>query len=384
MDQNPYYDYIILGAGLSGLTLCLSLLEDSFFDDKTILLLDRQEKKENDRTWCYWHKGDDPFESIVSRRWKKIAFKSASFKQHISLGDYTYKKIESEDFYEYCFKKLAENDRVDFKVEQYQSQEEDKEGIKLVTDKGIYLTKKVFSSILPTALLQDQKKHQVLHQHFVGWQIKTDTAAFDPEVATFMDFSIPQRFNTRFMYVLPNTPNEALLEYTLFSEDLLPQKTYERGIKSYLKKLGISDYDIINKEKGIIPMTVYPFEKHNSRHLVHIGTAGGWTRASTGYTFTYTQKRTGQLIAFLKKKDDFRKFKIRDRYRWYDRLLLDVLYRKNKLGSTLFEAMFKRNKIDRIFRFLDGNSSFRDDLKLIWSLPKKEFIVALFRRNRPL
>ena len=72
-----------------------------------------------------------------------------------------------------------------------------------------------------------QDKYPLLQQHFIGWKIKTSEPAFTADKATFMDFSVAQKGNTRFMYVLPFSKTEALIEYTLFSKDLLPEKEYE-------------------------------------------------------------------------------------------------------------------------------------------------------------
>ncbi|HEA30421.1 MAG TPA: lycopene cyclase [Leeuwenhoekiella sp.] len=378
MAQESFYDYIILGAGLSGLGLALKITEDPFFQDKKILLLDKQGKTENDRTWCFWHRGASEWEPIISKKWPKIGFKSTDFEREIPISPYAYNKINASDYYDFCLSRLQKSDQVTFKVEAVEDYEETATGVAVRTTSQHYTAKKLFNSILPAEVLKNQRKHIVLNQHFIGWFISTEKPVFDPKTAIFMDFSIPQRGNTRFMYVLPTSPTEALVEYTLFSEDLLPTEIYENGIKNYLKDHKIEKYTVTEKERGCIPMTVFPFEKRNTKHVVNIGTAGGWTRASTGFTFSYTHKRNAELIDFLKENDDFRIWKIGDRYRWYDRLFLDVLYRKNEQGSHIFEAMFKNNPTDRIFRFLDGESSLTEDFKIIWSLPKKEFIKAFF------
>jgi len=104
-----------------------------------------------------------------------------------------------------------------------------------------------------------------------------------------MDFSVAQKGNCRFMYVLPTSETEALLEYTLFSQNLLPKTAYEEAIKEYLHKLGVTNYTITAREQGSIPMTTYDFTQHNSARILHIGTAGGWTKASTGYPL-YTKE----------------------------------------------------------------------------------------------
>lgn len=125
-------------------------------------------------------------------------------------------------------------------------------------------------------------------------------------------------------------------------------------------------------------MTAYPFEKHNSQNVMFIGTAGGWTRGSTGYTFTNSVHKTAALIDFLKSNSSLNSFKIKDRFRWYDKLFLDVLYRHNEQGAALFTQMFQKNDISKIFKFLDGTSSVKEDIEIIWSLPKKEFIKSFF------
>ena len=77
------------------------------------------------------------------------------------------------------------------------------------------------------------------------------------------------------MYVLPFSANEALIEYTLFSKDLLEKEEYENAMIDYLNENGSGDYTITEKEQGSIPMTAYDFSQHSNASLMHIGTAGG-------------------------------------------------------------------------------------------------------------
>jgi lycopene beta-cyclase len=127
-------------------------------------------------------------------------------------------------------------------------------------------------------------------------------------------------------------------------------------------------------------MTSFKFWEHNSKNILHIGTVGGWTKASTGYTFKNTSKKTIQLIAFLKAKNDFTHFRKKNRFWWYDLLLIDVLSSYNNLGSKLFSTLFKRNSLKNVFRFLDEETIFIEDLRIMLSMPPLRFIKALFRR----
>jgi len=243
-----------------------------------------------------------------------------------------------------------------------------------------YSGAKVFNSIPDSDLYKVQDRYPVLQQHFVGWFIKTESNEFDDSVATFMDFTVAQKGNTRFMYVLPIEKNIALFEYTLFSETLLPLNEYEESIKKYLENKGIKEYEIIEKEKGSIPMTSYKFSKLNSKNILNIGTAGGWTKASTGYTFKNTTKKTRSLVQYLKQNDDLSKFHKSSKFWFYDVLFLDVLAKNNGEGSKLFASLFKKAKTKTILRFLDEETNILDDLKIISSVPPKNFTIALLRR----
>jgi lycopene beta-cyclase len=160
----------------------------------------------------------------------------------------------------------------------------------------------------------------------------------------------------------------------------LSKEAYETEIKNYIENLRISNYELVEKEQGCIPMTSFPFWKQNTKNIIHIGSAGGWTKASTGYTFKKTTKKSEELIEFLSSESDFRKFHKKDKFWFYDLLFLDVLSRRNDLGSTVFSALFKKGNPTLIFKFLDEETSIWEDLQVIWKCPKGLFIRALIGR----
>jgi lycopene beta-cyclase len=182
------------------------------------------------------------------------------------------------------------------------------------------------------------------------------------------------------MYILPVTKREALFEYTLFSKDLLEPTEYEEAIKDYLSQLGIKEYEITEKERGSIPMTCFKFDQFNTKRVLNIGTVGGWTKASTGYTFRNTTQKTKDLINFLKTESDLKKFSHRGKFWFYDLLMLDVLAKDNKFGARLFSSLFKRSKVQRIFKFLDEETNVLEDISVMASVPPYRFIKALLNR----
>jgi len=374
------YDYIITGMGASGLMLAHHMVSDSFFEGKQILLIDKELKNQNDRTWCFWEKDKGIWDNMVTKKWDTIFFGSQNFSERIKISPYQYKMIKGKDFYDEMLMVLREKSNLTITHEKVLSLQDEGTLVAVETDQRKYLGNKVFNSIDFSLDYKKQLKYPVLNQHFVGWFIKTEKKYFDAKTATFMDFTVAQKGNTRFMYVLPFSETEALFEYTLFSADLLEVKEYENEIKKYLKEKGIIQYQISEKEKGCIPMTCYDFKNHNSKNILHMGTAGGWTKPSTGFTFMISSKKIKQLVPYIKSSADLSKFEKRTRFWFYDLLFIDVLYKENEVGAALFSRLFKKNNAVKILKFLDNESSFLEELKITTSLPWGRFLKALFRR----
>ena len=374
------YDYIITGSGASGLMLAYRMANDSFFDNSSILIIDKEKKNSDDRTWCFWENGEGEWDELLHKSWDKILFESNTYKNTIPLQSYAYKMLRSGVFYDKLWNFINTKNNIRFIEETVVNIEGSEDGAIVETLKSKYFTTKLLNSIDLNKKYTLQKKYPVLLQHFCGWFIETDKISFDDSTATFMDFTVDQKRNTRFMYVLPISPNKALFEYTLFSKEVLTKEEYESELLKYLAIKSITEYTITEIEQGVIPMTSYKFWEQNSKNILHIGTVGGWTKASTGYTFKNTSKKTIQLIAFLKAENDFTNFRKKTRFWWYDLLLIDVLSSYNHLGSKLFSTLFKRNSLKNVFRFLDEETIFIEDLRIMLSMPPLRFIKALFRR----
>jgi lycopene beta-cyclase len=160
----------------------------------------------------------------------------------MDIVPFQYRQIRSKDFYAFVFDLISQHSQVDVLQEKVISITETESAAVVQTESNQYQGQVVFNSILDWKILQNQTKYPLLQQHFVGWFIQSKEAVFNSAEATFMDFSVEQNGNTRFMYVLPTSSNEALVEYTLFSKELLPKEEYESEIQKYIQKAGISNY----------------------------------------------------------------------------------------------------------------------------------------------
>ncbi|KSA12590.1 lycopene cyclase family protein [Maribacter dokdonensis] len=375
------FDYIIIGAGASGLLLADAMANDSFFDQKKILLLDKAPKNSNDRTWCFWEKGNGQFEEIIHKKWNSIHFQGEDVAKRTKIDPYSYKMIRGIDFYDHYLKKVKATSNITFVQDTVVgiSETEDLVAVKAVNK--TYTGKYIFNSLFDYKMATQQTKYPVLQQHFIGWVIKVNKPIFNTEEVTYMDFSIPQKGNTRFMYVLPYSNDTALIEYTLFSEKLLPTPEYEEAIEDYiLQRFQCQEYEIIEREFGSIPMTAYDFREHHTNRIRYIGTAGGWAKPSTGYTFMSTANKVPKLIAFIKEGKPLKKLKLKGKFWFYDMLFLDVLHNDNANGHVIFESIFKALPPQKVFKFLDEKTSLIEDLEYINSCPKQPFIKALIKR----
>lgn len=237
MKKKEVYDFIFAGAGAATLQILGQLLDDEKFADASILILEKDSLKSNDRTWCFWEeKNHTSWDQITAKSWDNIIFRSPNVQLQASIAPMAYKKIRSNSYYKSMHERIATYQNVDLRFEAVERYQNHSDVVSVTTNKNSYKGTYFFNSILDWNVLKNQTKYPVLQQHFIGWFVKTEVPCFDDTSATFMDFSVPQKDNTRFMYVLPISENEALVEYTLFSENILQKAEYEREIRAYLTK----------------------------------------------------------------------------------------------------------------------------------------------------
>ncbi len=375
------YDYVFCGAGCASLSLLMRMINSGKFSEKKILLLDREAKTKNDRTWCFWEENNGFFEEVVYRKWDAISFLSDDFSAALDIAPYRYKMIRGIDFYQYCFTEIVKHSNIEVvyaEIGEWEYQPHN--GYSFVLNGQPYSIGEttVFNSLYKPAA-SDIKNIQLL-QHFKGWVIETGKAVFNPDEATMMDFRVHQNHGTTFAYVLPFTNTTALIEYTLFTKDLLQQEQYDAELKHYIHAfLGIEDYKITGEEFGVIPMTNQKFPFYGKGW--QIGMAGGQTKASSGYTFQFIQKQSEQIVKQLLAGKPLSQIpSTPKRFRFYDNTLLHILYYNKLPGGKIFARLFKKNKPQQVLRFLDNETSLKEEIKIISTLPTWPFLKAALKQ----
>lgn len=384
MKVNSQFDFIIVGAGLSGLHLSYCFLKDEYFKDYSFLIIDKEKSKKEDNYFSYWEIGDGKWDSILKNKWSKGDFFSKKGKVEMDFSDYSYKTLSSSKFKEYVKKKIKKKKKFKLSKDTVLKIKEEKNNIVVVGNKKNYNAKHVFDSRLSPILNKKIKKHTYLKQHFLGWVVKTNEKIFNKRSFVFMDYRIRDKNSTAFTYVLPFKKDEALIEHTYFSKNVQNHEVYEEYIKDYLNKYyGKSTYKLVKSEFGVIPMTTYPFHSDSTMNITKIGTAGGWVKPSTGYSFKNCEKYSEKILDNIKNGKEF-KISPKKRYLFLDKILLGVLSNYNYQGEAIFHRMIKRNKTKNVLRFLDEESTFLEMIKIIISMRSiyfvKVFIKSLYKQ----
>ncbi len=351
------FDYIIIGGGCAGLSLAYELEAHEKLKAKTLAIIEPRQEYKKDKTWSFWKVVPHNFDDCVKKSWENFSINVPGKTNYLKCKNYPYQSIDSGLFYKKINERLKENKNISFFKD-----------IKEINTKNSF----IFNSVP-----EIKKSHLNLWQHFCGVEIETKNDFFDEEIFNLMDFDCEQRESVHFFYTLPYSKKKALVETTWLSKmNDNSQKDYDSQIKDYIgKHLKIKDYEIIFKEVGAIPL-FYPSYK-NEKNKINIGTAGGMTRLSTGYTFLNIQEHSKFIRKNIEYISTTNKFEIGKKYKLLDDIFLRVLNNHPEKMSDIFFNMFKASP-NTVIKFLSNKSNFFEDLKVILKMPKWTFIKALF------
>jgi lycopene beta-cyclase len=378
-----HFDFILAGGGAAGLSLACALVR-SPLANRSILIVDLDAKAKNDRTWCFWSDHADPFDDILYRQWDAVRFTGQGFDRRLDLGKFRYKMIRGIDFYEHTHRVLANFPNVQFLQGRIERIEENAGAATVFIESQPYTADWVFDSrVLPGSIAIDRARYHDLKQHFKGYLVETEAPVFEALTPTLFDFRVQPHGDMRFFYILPFSERKAIVEFTLFSARLLSETEYNSALKDYLEHtLAVGPYRILEEESGIIPMTDFPFPRSLGKRIMAIGTLGGRVKPSTGYAFARIQKDSGAIVASLVKRGH--PFEVPGgpaRYGWFDRTMLQVIYRRGGEMGGIFTQMFRKNPIQRIFGFLNEENTWTEDIRLLASLPVWPFLQAFVKVN---
>lgn len=372
---DPDVDVAVVGAGGAGSLLLLALdarCRATGADPPRVAVIDPVRKAGNDRTWCFWDAGHaGALEAAVSHSWRRLEVVGRTGAvQRLDLEPWRYAMVRSGALYA-----LADEAATRLGVHRVTA------AVDAVSDGDTHATVEADGQRLRAGWVFDSRPRPpdragstMLLQHFRGWTVRGDFAdgadGSGGGMATLMDFSVPQPAGgVAFGYCLPVGHGTALVEYTEFSRQRLPSEGYDRALRAYLDRRWPGAEPVPGEvEDGVIPMTDGVFAARDGHRLFRLGTAGGATRASTGYTFAAMRRQAaGVAAALLEGRVPVPPAAYPGRHRWMDAVLLRALDGGGLSGAELLAGMFRRNPVGRMLRFMDGTSSPGEELALMAS-----------------
>jgi lycopene beta-cyclase len=375
-------DVIVVGAGLSGLSVTVALLDAGLPADARVLLVDpRTALDGHDRTWCFFDVAPHAFPDAVAHRWSRWHVRCEGRELNLASSGLTYCHIPGARFYEVARARLAQaGDRVALRLGTHATRLDDRgDHVVVHTPDGPLRCRLALDSRPPPlagARVDDASPlpadgHVRLLQHFRGRVVRAKAPVFDAGLATLMDFDVTQTHGIHFVYVLPFDAHTALVESTFFTPRVLPDDVYERAIDAWLaaRKPG-HVFETVSREHGVIPMTTEPFDAHPSPRVVRIGTAGGAAKPSTGYAFLAVQRFARafapRVLRALRDGGVAAPPEVRSaRTTALDTVFLSYLAHHPARAPRNFFHLFERVPPELLVRFLSDGSSIADDLRVM-------------------
>ena len=350
------FDYIIIGGGCAGLSLAYELEIKKKLKNKTLAIIDNRTNYNRDKTWSFWKVNPHNFDDCVIKNWKDFSINIPNKTNYVSCARTPYQSINSGLFYKKIFNRLEKNQNIKF--------------LKTINDVN------VSKSLIFNSLNNIKPNKNDLWQHFAGFEIEVEKKNLDSEIMNLMDFDCEQKNSVHFFYTLPYSKSRALVETTWLSNMMdETEKNYDDQLKNYIEKnLNIKNYKILYEEQGKIPL-FHPTTVNNNNEI-SIGTAGGMTRLSTGYTFLNIQEHSKYICNNLEKINKVKKFEIKKKYKFLDKIFLKVLSKHPQRMPEIFYDMFTANN-EKVINFLSNKSSVLEDISIILKMPKLLFLREL-------
>lgn len=372
------YDYILAGGGCAGLSLVYHLLESSLKESQ-ILIIDPNQGEIPNKTWCYWSKEALPIHPQSARfSWNSFYLKDEAQQLTKPLNELSYHHLNSHDFFAHVLEKIRQFPNVHFLKEEVVALTPTGTEIQVTTH-----TADSFSAsfVFDSRVESSDSDQSILKQVFIGIRIKVSEPLFDPKKWGLMDFETRSSNGFDFIYTLPFSTHEALIEYTAYTTEERSEEELLKELQEFLKqKYGSIAYDIQFQESGKIPMSTRNFFSSVSPRHIPIGTAAGWTKPSTGYTFAPIQENCAAIVANLERNElTSLHFPRKSRFIFYDNILLTIAHRWPKRLPGLFLNLFSSSRPELVFRFLSEKTTFSEEIRLLSGLKFGIFLKGLLR-----
>lgn len=373
------WDIVIAGGGLAGLSLAVELAQPEFAHLR-ILVLEKRTHYLRDRTWSYWSRQPHRFSGLERKRWN--AWRVAFDGQHVTQNsDIAYCTMDADAFYGYAQTQIASAPHICLRMGTSVKTVSDAPEPTVLLDDGSSYRARWVMDARPTA----PPKAHGLCQHFMGWEIETPEDCFDDTAVDLMDFQSAS-IGLHFLYVLPYSPRQALIETTWMSA-YAHQPDYAEELRHYLtRRFGLQNYKIVYREQGCLDLQAKVMNPRNvnpQRQVIALGRRAGTLRSSTGFAFLETIAEANRIAKCFANKPAA-DVKVQPYQRdtldaWMDKIFCEGVMSDWRHAPEFFMAMFKGVSAETLVAFLSGRPTPLQRLQVSLQLPKAHFLRAAAR-----
>ncbi|MFZ4483981.1 MAG: lycopene cyclase family protein [Chthoniobacterales bacterium] len=380
--MKPAYDIAFAGAGLAGLSLAVRLA--ALPRPPRMLLIDPRESESRDRTWCYWHRREGPFDSAITHSWKQWIVRSPDAPPAGTSGRdarHPYVRIPADRFRQLALEKLEACPQAEFlRGVSVTSLEDAKDHAVLQLSTGRRVASSWTFDSRPPRL-----DNAPWRQIFRGLELHAPRVSLETGTVTLMDFQSAGPDGIRFFYVLPLDPQTALVEDTwLVPWGKTPCFSDDEILSYATRNLGPSNWQIGHREEGNLPMGLLPSSSsavsagRKPNRIIPWGTAAGAVRTSSGYAFSRVQRASDRMAAAWARngRPDRGAGHGSRLLEWMDRVFLRAISDHPERVPEYFVRLFERVQPEALVRFLESDPQPGDILRVMRALPATPFLRA--------
>ena len=379
-------DMIIVGAGLSGLLTAWRCLDMN--PDLTVMVIEASDKIAGDHTWSFNLTDVAPelrdwIKPFIAHQWDSYDVK---FPKRERTLDITYCTGNSETLRS-CVQQHIESGRLKVKLKT--------RVMELQSDCVTLEDGQMLSSncVLDARGFEPNENVFLGYQKFVGRTIRTKKP-HGLKRPIIMDATVEQLGGYRFVYCLPFTEHEVLVEDTYYTDGPeLSENEVTARIDDYINAKGWGDHELVRQEKGVLPITLAVDERRMWDESNAIGIRGGFYHAVTGYSFPDALRLADDIaetldlmeidVAKTVSNDVPQEISISRRYNieheTFLRLLNRMLFRAAKPEEryTVLQRFYGLNQ-GLIERFYAGELKWYDKLRILIGKPPVPVSKALY------
>ena len=363
---------VVVGAGISGLMLCESLVNQG----EEVTLIGPVDTRV--QTICTWRHKDKPtqYADHIINSWDQWGFSFSNHTQTHRGNKFLYEALNGQSLKKALESRLSESLNFTRLVETVDRTQAVDNRFEVTTKNSTLTATNLFDSRPP------QFGRNTLVQQFFGIVVPTRYITEKLTHPKLMDFTLPQRFDgaLAFTYILPLSAETTLIEATIFARTAVPFGALRSMAIEWLVQNSGEDFNedmVLYDESGCLPMgNVEPlFAGHP------IGLASGSARPCSGYALSGLERQLSELT-----HENSYSSVTRSPYSklsaWMDKIFLRVLNREPQFGLTIFSAMTGGLSGDRFAGFMTDNFTVVDALRLITTMPKYPFIRAVLENDK--